>query len=73
MIPDKLVLMANQIAANNRHLGPEEAAERVASHLRQFWTPGMRAELEDLAEETAGDAGTVDDPLTPVVRSALQR
>jgi hypothetical protein len=71
VIPDKLVMMANQIAANNRHLSNDAAAARVATHPSQFWTPQMRAELEQVAESTAAEAGCVDDPLNPVVRLAL--
>jgi formate dehydrogenase subunit delta len=73
VIPDKLVMMANQIAANNRHLPDDQAASRVATHLSQFWTPQMRTELEQVAESTAAEAGGVDDPLNPVVRLALAR
>jgi len=71
VIPDKLVLMANQIAANSRHLPADLAAQRVATHLSQFWAPAMRAELEELAQTTAAEVGTPDDPLSPVVRAAL--
>jgi formate dehydrogenase subunit delta len=37
--------MANQIAANFLHHGPEVAASEVAAHLKRFWAPPMRAEL----------------------------
>jgi hypothetical protein len=41
---DKLVKMANQIAANSDY-GPDKAkiAATVADHLTRFWTPEMRA------------------------------
>jgi formate dehydrogenase subunit delta len=41
---DKLVRMANQIAANNDY-GPDadKIAATVADHLTRFWTPEMRA------------------------------
>lgn len=71
MIPEKLVLMANQIAANSRYLPTDQAAEMVAAHLRTFWSPVMRDELETVAAETEDDAGLTDDPLVPVVRQAL--
>ncbi|TXS96800.1 formate dehydrogenase subunit delta [Parahaliea maris] len=50
-----LVHMANQIAVNLEHGpgGEHEAAERVASHLRRFWSRGMR---EQLIEYAAGDS-----------------
>ena len=43
---EKLVKMANQIAANNDY-GPDQAkiAATVADHLKRFWTPAMRAAL----------------------------
>lgn len=37
--------MANQIAANYRHLADEDAAAAVAGHLRRFWSPAMRDDL----------------------------
>ena len=45
---EKLVRMANQIAANFEY-GPDKdkAAASVADHLRRFWTPSMRAQLID--------------------------
>lgn len=61
---DSLVRMANQIAANQGHLDDEAAADVVATHLRQFWTPAMRRELQD-----AVAAGEVD--LTPVALAAV--
>jgi formate dehydrogenase subunit delta len=71
MITDKLVMMANQIAANNNYLSTDDAARRVATHLNQFWTPEMRKELEELASASADEAGSTEDPLSPVVRAAL--
>jgi formate dehydrogenase subunit delta len=44
---DSLVRMANQIAANCRHLPPPQDVAGVATHLRSFWAPSMRAELAD--------------------------
>jgi hypothetical protein len=43
---DKLVKMANQIAANSDY-GSDKAkiAAVVADHLRRFWTPEMRAAI----------------------------
>ena len=45
---EKLVRMANQIAANFEY-GPDKdkAAAGVADHLRRFWTPSMRAQIID--------------------------
>lgn len=46
-----LVHMANQIAVNLQHGpgGEREAAERVANHLRRFWSRGMREKLIEYA------------------------
>jgi formate dehydrogenase subunit delta len=43
---EKLVRMANQIAANSDY-GPdkEKLAATVADHLTRFWTPEMRAAI----------------------------
>ena len=54
MNPDKLQRMANDIARNLAALG-DGAPAAIAEHLRQFWTPRMRAEL--LAIVDAGGAG----------------
>ena len=45
---EKLVRMANQIAANFEY-GPDKdkAAVSVAEHLRRYWTPSMRAQIID--------------------------
>ena len=41
---DKLVKMANQIAANSDYgSDKEKIAAVVADHLKRFWTPEMRA------------------------------
>lgn len=55
MSPDKLVYMANQIATFFKTQPGDEAADRVASHLRDFWEPRMREQL--LAHIKAGGAG----------------
>lgn len=55
MITDKLVRMTNQIAANYAYLpDPEQAAARVADHLRRFWDPTMRSEI--IAHFNTGNA-----------------
>ncbi len=62
---DTLVRMVNQIAANVAHHSPEEAADLVATHLRSFWAPPMRADI--LAYLDGGGAG-----LDPVAREGLE-
>lgn len=64
MSPDKLQRMANDIARNLAALG-DGAPAAIAEHLRQFWTPRMRAEL--LALVDAGGEG-----LEQLVLAALQ-
>ncbi|MBK5927516.1 formate dehydrogenase subunit delta [Rhodobaculum claviforme] len=54
MSPEKLVRMANQIAAfHASQRGP--AASAVASHINDFWDPGLRAALR--AHVSAGGVG----------------
>lgn len=47
-----LVKMANQIAANAPV--PSASASQVATHLRTFWTPAMRADLTEVAKGHPG-------------------
>jgi formate dehydrogenase subunit delta len=54
MQPEKLVRMANQIAAFMAARPPGEAAAGVAAHLNDYWAPPMRAQL--LAIVAAGGA-----------------
>lgn len=58
-----LVKMANQIAANAPV--PSAAATAVATHLRTFWTPAMRQDLQQVARERP-------DLLRPQVIEAVQ-
>ena len=46
---ETLIRMGNQIVRNNAALPPQRAADRIAGHLKSFWTPGMIAELEAYA------------------------
>jgi len=66
MSPEKMVHMANQIAAFFKSQPGEDAAERVAAHLSDFWEPRMRAQL--LAHVAAGGAG-----LDPVALAAARK
>jgi formate dehydrogenase subunit delta len=47
--------LANDVAVNLAHLGPDDAARAVADHLRSFWEPRMRNAL--LAHVAAGGEG----------------
>ena len=42
---DKLVRMANQIAAFFNGAGPEAAVKDAAEHINKFWEPHMRQAL----------------------------
>jgi len=43
---NKLVRMANQIAANLDHgKDPEKAIAGTLDHLKRFWTPEMRRQI----------------------------
>ncbi|MDI3403320.1 formate dehydrogenase subunit delta [Streptomyces sp. B-S-A6] len=57
--------MANQIAANFRHVPGDRAAEAIAAHIRKFWDPRMRRRLLEVADSRADD-------LDPVVLAATQ-
>lgn len=46
---ETLIRMGQQIARNNAALPSRRAADRIAGHLKSFWTPAMIAELEAYA------------------------
>ncbi len=64
---DKLVRMANQIAAFFAHEGPERATASIEDHLRKFWDPRMRTEIATAVAE-ARAAG-----LHPLALAAVRR
>lgn len=66
MSPDKMVYMANQIASFFHTQPGEDAAEKIAAHLSDFWAPAMRAQLCSYVD--AGGAG-----LDPAVIGAVER
>jgi formate dehydrogenase subunit delta len=57
--------MANQIGKFFVSQGEDEAIEGIATHLKKFWDPRMRAAI--LAHLAAGGAG-----LDPTVRAAVE-
>lgn len=63
MSPEKMVMMANQIATFFNTQPGNQAPERVAGHLRDFWAPAMRDQLKDYV--AAGGEG-----LNPTVTAA---
>ncbi|MEE7457607.1 peptidase [Methylorubrum populi] len=62
---DRLVRMANQIALFFRSYPEDEAVAGIHNHIVAFWTPKMRRDLEDYADE-AGER------LDALVRKALE-
>ncbi|GJE27270.1 formate dehydrogenase subunit delta [Methylobacterium organophilum] len=61
---DKLVRMANQIAAFFRSYPEDEAVAGIHKHIVAFWTPKMRRDL-------AGYADAAGDRLDALVHKAL--
>ena len=73
------VRLANDVAAQFAHLPPDTAAERIATHLRMFWDPRMRAQLlstvdtVDTVDMAAGADGADDlDPLAAAAARLLR-
>jgi formate dehydrogenase subunit delta len=60
----RVARLADDIARNLAHLPREEAASAIAGHLRSFWDPRMRRQLQELV---AADPASVD----PVVVAAV--
>lgn len=59
MKADKLVRMANQIAANFDYGGDrEKTVAGIADHLSRFWTPEMRVGIIEHAR--SGDTGLTE-------------
>ena len=65
---DKLVRMANDIGKFFATQGEARAVEGIATHLRKFWTPRMRAEI--IAHAETGGAGLDELPRQAVARLA---
>jgi formate dehydrogenase subunit delta len=45
MSENRMLHKANQIALNFAPYPQEQAVEKIADHLRKFWTPPMREQL----------------------------
>lgn len=65
MSPEKMVMMANQIATFFDSQ-PGDAPDKIAAHLREYWEPRMRAQLLSYLE--TGGAG-----LKPSAQEAARR
>ena len=57
--------MANDIAAQFPHKPPRQAAEAVANHIKLFWDPRMKSELDEILHNHPED-------LHPLAREAAQ-
>jgi len=64
--PEKLVMMANQIATFFVSQDQGTASEKTAEHIKKFWDPRMRAAILD--QLNAGGVG-----FNPQVRAAVER
>jgi len=60
------VRMANDIARQFAHLEPDKAVGEIATHLRSFWDPRMRAQLQQAVDEGA-------EGIDPLVIAAVAR
>ncbi len=64
MQPDRLVMMANQIASFFAAQGEERAVPQITDHIAKFWDPRMRRAI--LAHVEQGGTG-----LSPLAKRAL--
>jgi len=58
--------MANDIARQFRHLGPDAGSAAVANHISRFWDPRLRSALAARLRDDPGD-------LDPLVVAAADR
>lgn len=68
MQPDKLIRMANQIAAFMASKPAEEGAAGLAAHLNDYWAPPMRGELLALIAAGAGGLHPLVLQAAPLIR-----
>jgi formate dehydrogenase subunit delta len=68
MQPDKLVMMANQIAKFFESQGEARALPQITKHIEDFWDPRMRRGI--IAHVGQGGAGL--DPLTLAALKSLK-
>lgn len=60
MSREKIVRMANQIAAFFATAAGDDAPAQIADHIEKFWEPRMKAQLADIAaDDAAGLDGLV--------------
>ncbi|MCM2563567.1 formate dehydrogenase subunit delta [Lutimaribacter sp. EGI FJ00015] len=64
MTPEKMTMMANQIATFFKSQPGDDQPSRIAAHINDFWDPRMRAQLSEHVAQ--GGAG-----LDPLVIAAM--
>ncbi|MFC7342824.1 formate dehydrogenase subunit delta [Saccharopolyspora griseoalba] len=57
--------MANDIAVQFTHQPPDQAAAAIANHIKMFWDPRMKSELDGILRNHP-------DSLHPLAREAAQ-
>jgi formate dehydrogenase subunit delta len=70
MSPEKLVTMANQIAAFFKAQGESKAPEAIADHIRTQWEPRMRREIQVVVR--AGGTAPGGARIDPLAMRALE-
>jgi len=68
MQPEKLVMMANQIAKFFAAQGHDRAVPQITDHVEKFWDPRMRRQIHEYVAK--GGAGL--DPLALEAVNALK-
>lgn len=64
---EHLIKMANQIATNMAPgFSDDEAADKVADHIRKFWAGPMKSSLKECAKTNTADC-------SPIVLKAVER
>ncbi len=63
------IRMGNDIARQFGHLGADEAAVQIGTHLEKFWEPRMRRHLRDLLAPGGGHTDEAD----PLLVAGLKR
>ncbi|GAA2360003.1 hypothetical protein GCM10009854_43710 [Saccharopolyspora halophila] len=58
--------MANDIAVQFTHKSAREAAGAIANHIKMFWDPRMKSELDQILDDNPQD-------LHPLAREAAQK
>ncbi|MFM9850780.1 MAG: formate dehydrogenase subunit delta [Hyphomicrobiaceae bacterium] len=66
MRPDKLVMMANQIAKAFQAQGEARAVPQITTHIELFWDPRMRKAI-------AAHVAQGGDGLDPLAKEAIRR